>query len=170
MEDRGTVTYDSSMDAAISADGRVMYSQGPWSPSGLQSLELTATNVWNQTGSMPSFKALFREHRSTSAYVPDTVNEKTASGKVIYSKTLESPLASLDFDVLCWGANSSYMFGFVTQGRWYNEITVTGIFAASSEKNQLVGAEAAILPDKFLVHTSSLPDIPRGVEGSSDFK
>jgi len=171
MEDRGNImVFDSSMDAAISADGRVMYSRGPWSPSGLQSIELTTTDVWNQTGSTPSFKILHDEHKSTGAYVPDTVNEKTSSGKVIYSKTLESQLASLDFDVLCWGASSSYMFGFATQGRWYDEITVTGIFAASSEDFQLVGAEAAILPDKFSVHKDSLPEIPRGVEGSSDFK
>lgn len=132
---------------------------------GLKSAELTTTDVWYQKNWAPTFNQLFQERQSTAASVPDTLNKKTAIGSAIYSKTLESQMASLNFNVQCWGANSSYIFGFENQGSGYDKITTSGILAASSETYQL--RSTAILPDEFSVDKTTLPVIPRGAGISS---
>lgn len=164
--------YSLPLSQPLPLSGMVMYTRGPWSPSGLTSMQLTSTDIWyNQSESLPTFKILVDEHESTRAYVPDTVNKKTASGRVIYSKTLENELAQLDFEVKCWGANSSYIFGFGTQNDYYWDNKLTGeIAVVSSETYQLTAPDHVVLPDEFLADDDTLPEIPRGVNSQADFK
>lgn len=106
---------ESVMDSAISADGRVLYLRGPWSRSGFESIQLTASNFTEIE--TPSFERIFYDHRSTPPYIPDTVNERTAAGSTVYSYTLEEELGQLDFRAECWANNSNYTFGYW----WDNE-------------------------------------------------
>ena len=57
--DRGNALLgyrSSSMDGAVSADGNILYSRGPWSPSGFASFERSTADLWNVT--KPEFNLL----------------------------------------------------------------------------------------------------------------
>ena len=137
-------------------------------------MELSNTDAWYDENVGPSFSRIFYDHDSTPAYVPDTVNLKTASGGVIYSKTLKTVIASLDFIVKSWVANSSHIVGFQRpewEYRYSNDdSTWTRILVASANTYQLLRPEATILPPAFSIPKSELPVISRGVGYSSDFK
>jgi hypothetical protein len=78
MVDRGAAFGD-SMDCAISADGRVAYRRGPWSPSGFASLLM----MNDFTDEKPVFAPLHREHRSTRGYIPDPAGAYTICGNQV---------------------------------------------------------------------------------------
>lgn len=100
-----------TMDCDISADGRIAYRRGAFSPSGFVSLSLT--NSFDDE--KPVFAKLVSEHNSAARYFADPNGEYTASGDTIYSKDLRANLAKLDFTPMCFLQSKPIIFGLDKQ-------------------------------------------------------
>ena len=151
MVDRG-VAFGDSMDCAISADGRMAYRRGPWSPSGFASLLMTNSF----TDEKPIFAPLFYDHRSTGGYIPDPAGAYTICGHQVYAKGLEKLVATL---------------GFTPSGFFRERPLIVGanaekVFLASYNTLSSIGQSIEI-PASLKGDASSLP---RGVRSSADFK
>lgn len=105
--------FDDSMDCAISADGKMAYRRGPWSPSGFESLRLST----EMGGAKPTFVRLFYDHNSTGQYIPGPFTTYTATGTSIYTASLERKVASLDFVPACFFRKRPLICGKVTSNR-----------------------------------------------------
>jgi hypothetical protein len=106
--------FDDSADCAISADGKVAYRRGPWSPTGFESLAMT--NELSDT--KPVFTRLFYDHNSTSQYVPDPFGRYTATGKSVYSRSLEKREAELPFVAQAFFQSKPVVLGEVIGDRF----------------------------------------------------
>lgn len=151
MVDRG-LAFGDSMDCAISADGKIAYRRGPWSPSGFASLAMTN----DFTDEKPVFAQLFYDHRSSGGYVPDPSGAFTLSGNGVYSKNLDKLVATL---------------GFVPASFFRTRPLIVGsngkrLYIASYNTLSSLGSSIEI-PAVLQGEASSLP---RGVRSSSDFK
>jgi S1-C subfamily serine protease len=144
--------FDDSMDCAISADGRVAYRRGPWSPSGFESLQM----ISEFSDPKPAFVRLFYDHRSTGQYVPDPFGEFTASHTSIYTAGLEKQVASLKFVPLCFFRTKPVLVGLEgmrLRAASYNTFSNVGTLVQLPEG---LGGDAGSLP--------------RGVRSQADFK
>lgn len=97
--DEGKIALgDSVMDLAVSADGRYLYTRGPWSPSGFDAYERTGEATTGKDG----WRKVCDEHRSTARYVPGAFTRYTAAGTGLFSADLNRKVAVLGFTPLCF--------------------------------------------------------------------
>ncbi|HUW56103.1 MAG TPA: hypothetical protein VMZ92_05670 [Planctomycetota bacterium] len=83
--------HNSVMDMAVSADGTLMYTRGPWSPSGFQAFRAVPDE-----GGKVRWAQIFYDHTSVAAYLPDPFGIYTATGSVIYSADLKRKVSEVD--------------------------------------------------------------------------
>lgn len=82
---------NSVANAYISADGALVYTLGPWSPSGFQ-----VYRIQPRLGKdAPSATQLLYEHNSRGGYVPDMFSSTVAAGNKIYSADLKTEVVTL---------------------------------------------------------------------------
>lgn len=153
---------DDSMDLAVSADGTIIYRRGPWSPSGFESVILTNSLEDDK----PTFARLYREHRSTPAYVADPHGQYCATGPKLFSVSLNQPVAELPFTPTTFLVKSPVILGLDVGDTRRNAPKKAVIRAASYNSFEKIGKELSItLPD-----LSKNAGLPRGVSGQADFK
>lgn len=167
------IAFDDSMDCAISADGTVAYRRGPWSPSGFESLMLTN----KLTDEKPTFGRLFYDHDSRGGYLPGPFGRFTATGKNIYSKSLQKLEAGLNIAPLCFFRERPVIIGVgdSSSGPIYPRPSVP----AGAVPAGLVSLEAASyntfssIGDPVTITLASPKDsgaLPRGTSSHADFK
>jgi hypothetical protein len=153
---------DDSMDLAVSADGTIIYRRGPWSPSGFESVILTNSLEDDK----PTFARLYREHRSTPAYVADPHGQYAATGPKLFSVGLDRPVAELPFTPTTFLQTRPVIMGLDVGDTRRKAPQKAVIRSASYNSFEKVGKEVSItLPD-----LSKDAALPRGVNSQADFK
>lgn len=166
-QDRG-LAFNDSMDCAISAKGDIAYRRGPWSPSGFESMRRTNA----LTADKPEFARAFYDHNSTSRYVPDPFDRFTATGKGIYSATLEKKEAELNFPPSAFFRSRPIIVGEEQVDRFsssFNRESKSGtvkLLAASYNTFTSVGETVSVAHRVADENTN----LPRGVSSQADFK
>jgi hypothetical protein len=108
LGDLGVVAH--SKEIAISASGEMAYQRSPGStPSGLQSLLRTSDGATDR----PAFAAWFYAGVASDPYVPDPFDRFTASGRQIFTRSLEKAVAELPFVPMCWSRARPLLVGVV---------------------------------------------------------
>ncbi|MFN3165518.1 MAG: YncE family protein [Phycisphaeraceae bacterium] len=153
---------DDAMDLAVSADGRLVYPRGPWSPSGFE--VNTLTNSFEDD--RPAFAQLFREHRSTPPYVADPHGQYVASGPKVYTKGLDREVAELPFTPAAIMKDRALFVGVEMKQSRRGEPGQVTLQLASYNSFQKVGTDASFLLPMVGGETS----LPRGVNSQADFK
>ncbi len=154
-----------SMDCAISADGKIAYRRGPWSPSGFESM----IRISDAGAEKPVFTQLFREHRSSGKYLPGPMGRFTAAGSQIYTRSLNKNLAALDFTPMAFFPDRPVVIGttgssnrFSSRSRSEPIVLKAASFNTFSSIGQQVTIASANLKDSR--------DLPRGIRSQADYK
>ncbi|MEO0474390.1 MAG: hypothetical protein AAF085_00275 [Planctomycetota bacterium] len=153
---------DDSMDLTVSADGKVIYRRGPWSPSGFESVIMT--NSFEDK--RPVFTRLYYDHRSVGAYVADPHGQYTATGTKLFSKGLDRSVADLPFTPTTFFTDRPLIMGSDIGDTRRNAPKKAVLRAASYNSFEKIGQEITLelpVPGKDGV-------LPRGVGGQADFK
>ena len=117
MKDVGTTPSGegmgaSVMEGAVSADGSVLNTRGPWSPSGFASVVL----IRGEPGEPPKGGTTFYEHTSKPMYLPDPFGQYVVVGKELYSPDLRKQIGSVDIAPIGFMRDKPFMIA-VDDGR-----------------------------------------------------
>lgn len=144
LTDEGIVATgsESVMDAAVSADGSLLYLRGPWSPSGFQVWEAPQPDSDRRP---PAARQIKREHRSCPGYLPDPNGQYVVSGQEVYPADLSKEVARLPLSPLLYSATRPVLVG----------VEDDLLVAVSANTFRTVGAVK--LPGKLPAETKELP-------------
>lgn len=109
LDDRGKVEIgDSVRDMEISADGKRLYTRGPWSPTGFEvwSLMPHPTNKRGKKGVQT-----FREHKSVSRYLADPTGQYVLAGSDIYTADCTKKVGVLPAYPFCFFEDRPIIIG-----------------------------------------------------------
>ena len=132
MKDRGKLHLwgpnEPSTDAAISADGTMLYTRGSWIPTGFEvskrHLDPDGKERWTQ---------LLREHDSRGKYVPDPFNVLLVAGDMnVYSANLKKKIGSIDGEPLCFLSDCPLLIGRKTTHRTTGQREMATLLVAYS--------------------------------------
>jgi len=168
MVDRGKAwsdRYNGVRDGEVSSDGNLAYVRQTWPTHRGRCLERENATTWMVQ--VPNFTTISQGHESYSPYVADTTGTMVAGalprGTAVYSRELETQLAEVDlYDVVCWGNASNFLFGFISEGLYYYDMTATGIAVVSSEAFERISDTDVAFPQDFF--EVDVPPIPRGID------
>jgi len=155
MVDRGEAwpdRFSGIRDGEVSADGNLDYVRGVWSSGNNKCLERKNATSW--MAQIPTFTSLSESHESYSPYVADTTGTMVAGaipfGTAVYSRELETQMAEVDLhEVICWGNASTYLFGFILEGYYFEAMTAAGIAAVSSDTFEKISDTDVAFPQDF---------------------
>lgn len=84
----------SAMDGVVSADGKRIYTRGPWSPSGFVAHDILRAEVKGQPAPTRLLKS---EHTDSAGYLPDPLGQFVVSGDKVWTPDLGKSLSGLPF-------------------------------------------------------------------------
>jgi S1-C subfamily serine protease/phage FluMu protein Com len=106
MVDTGLVSSE-AMECVLSFDGRLMYTRGPYNPTGFNCHVMTS----GFDAPKPIFVHIYNEHRDAARFVADPFGELTANGQVVYSANLTQRKANLNFSALAFFKSKPIIVG-----------------------------------------------------------
>lgn len=154
-----TFLLPETMDAAISANGSVIYHRGPRSSSGTNSV-LRITPI---SDDVPTFAKLHSEERPADSALPDPFDLVTAVGTELFSRDLDRSVAKLSFRPLAFFRSKPVIIGM--------KESVNGPFPTTHTTVELVAASfhSLQLSDATVTLDHAIPKSPMSIP-SSDFE